>query len=110
MTDKNGWTDERAARALELLGEEIAAEITPHMMEAATLREDFVYSRIECACEAKLIREWEYTRAHYKDTNGMPVVRVVVSDAHARRWGLVAPTIAEALITMLEDLPMKEMP
>ena len=52
----NGWTEDKTVKAMVLLGEEIASQITPEQMVAVQMPEYSIVATVEFACRTELRR------------------------------------------------------
>jgi len=62
----NGWTEDKTVKAMVLLGEEIASQITPEPMLAVQMPEYSIIATVEFACRTELKRRGggEYRESH----------------------------------------------
>ena len=90
----NGWTADKITRAMVLLGEEIASEITPEQMVAVAMPEYSIAATVESACREELKRRKNRYCAEYWEP-GRVVVRTLLGS-------FVADTPADTMISALE--------
>ena len=95
--DMNGWTDDKITRAMVLLGEEIASEITPEQMVAVAMPEYSIAATVESACRDELKRRGD---GRYRELYepGRACIRM-----DAQVFGGVTP--ADTMISALEGTP-----
>ena len=90
----NGWTDDKITRAMVLLGEEIASEITPEQMVAVAMPEYSIKATVESACREELKRRGGGWYTERREGDGVAL--------HLASKYYSAPTIADAMIAALE--------